>query len=291
MGNSVESVLESRFSYKIWILMEFVICTADGKFTCALCLDFKPRLKKHVVDRHFEHCHFNHEVVHNGESIYLCKKGCTKDNLGHYHCICGCQKILSKKKRLIAHLNSSKESSMNVNPINAAHLNSSKESSMNVNPINAENISEKACQDDDFENDFDSERIMLKKASGEKVACSECNLVLYRKNMKEHILRKHTENVNRQYLNHMHEGRCIDKTNGVYLVSETRSGIQHPIHVQKLIRGNFPPKIFCESKKCDVDKTIMANSGEPTFECDHLKSVNLYESPQNLFLMKPCWML
>ena len=38
--------------------------------------------------------------------------------------------------------------------------------------------------------------------------------------------------------------------------------------------GNAPAMIYCESKKCLVERSIKGMSGEPTWECPHLLSAN-----------------
>ena len=83
----------------------------------------------------------------------------------------------------------------------------------------------------------------------------------------------------------MKEFVLIEK-NGIYLVSEKSSGVLYPIHVQKLISGNKDTKIYCESKKCIIQKTIAGISDDPTFECVHLKSVNSFLPSQDVILQE-----
>ena len=70
----------------------------------------------------------------------------------------------------------------------------------------------------------------------------------------------------------------MDKKKGIYLVSESRTGVQYPIHVQKLWRINSVAKVFCESRQCMVDKSISDQSRSPNFECVHLRSVSTCSS-------------
>lgn len=118
---------------------------------------------------------------------------------------------------------------------------------------------------------------------GMKVKCHECGDSMWRQNLKNHIARVHTPK-EEVVPSALYEGACVDKQNGVYLISETRTGVQHPIHVQKLIRGNAPAMIYCESKECLVERTIKGMSGEPTWECPHLLSANRLVASEEVVL-------
>ena len=63
------------------------------------------------------------------------------------------------------------------------------------------------------------------KDTGNKYAeCSQCNQKMLRKRLIEHIVREHT---NRQYdinLNRYHDGLCIDKSKGLFLVCNSIKG-------------------------------------------------------------------
>ena len=110
-----------------------------------------------------------------------------------------------------------------------------------------------------------------------KVQCEQCDHPpMHRKNLKTHCKRKHE--AIQSPVPDAHNGVCVDKNHGIYLVSESRTGVQHPIHVQKLWRTNSVAKVFCESRKCMVDKTISDQSGNPNFECVHLRSVSTCSS-------------
>ena len=74
-------------------------------------------------------------------------------------------------------------------------------------------------------------------------------------------------------------GSCVDISNGVYLVSAKSSGVQHPIHVQKLIVANKTPRVFCEGKQCEFQKIISGVSGNPSYECKHLQAVSFLSPP------------
>ena len=62
----------------------------------------------------------------------------------------------------------------------------------------------------------------------------------------------------------------------MYLVSENMSGVQHPIHVQKLIIPGRTPILFCESKKCQDSFNAHGIAGIEHFECDHLLSTPFF---------------
>ena len=84
---------------------------------------------------------------------------------------------------------------------------------------------------------------------------------------------------------HQHNVICIDRKLVMFLVAENISGVQYPVHVQKLIGGNCPPKIICESKRCVADKLVNGMSGEPTFECSHLASISNLASTSTKFIL------
>ena len=88
-----------------------------------------------------------------------------------------------------------------------------------------------------------------------------CSIMMYKKNLKTHMERKHGT----RKIAHQHSGICIDRNLVMFLVAENISGAQYPVHVQKLIGGNCPPKIICESKRCVADKLVNGMSGNPTF--------------------------
>jgi len=186
---------------------EYIVKTTDGRFRCTLCQDFSSD-KKWYVKRHVD----SHK---KGDAEILCNKGCTK-NKGHYHCLCGCKKTFDRLSRYRNHLdkqNNPKVSS--ITDVTNSNANSIKQNEENVCSVT--NVS--------------------------KVNFPECNQFMWKNNLKEHIRRRHREKDLNEKPSRSHQGTCVDKNNGIFLISETRSGVHYPIHVQKLIRGNSNPKI------------------------------------------------
>ena len=320
--------------------MKYSIDKKDKQMSCELCLDSSFNGKSAFV-RHFWKYHKTRSHYYNDVLVYVCNKGCQKG--AHYHCPCGCQKML-KRAMFLTHIRvvPSQDSSFGGNgpvatysaeglqsvstscdvpimtsPLGVTDTPLVQSSDMKIPhldvencqrfsstasptvghsvdypdsissgtgqlpslnstvglPIELESTAELLCGVDLTSSSVIVEADLPKENKPEHVKCDQCGMILkYRRNLKTHIQRAHSSKERKV----IHNGVCIDRNNGVYLVSETRSGVQYPIHVQKLIRGNTIPRILCESKKCLADKVIDGVSGNPTSECSHLQSVNHY---------------
>ena len=168
-------------------------------------------------------------------------------------------------------------------PITNGAINSSEPIAKGAND-NSVRLSTEAIIDIDFSTSSSPKTSSKRENNKEK--CPHCSEKMLSKNLKVHISRKHSPSLTTEVKEKNHEGVCVDRKNGIYLVSEKSSGVLYPIHVQKLISGNKDTKIYCESKKCIIQKTIAGISDDPTFECVHLKSVNSFLPSQDVILQE-----
>ena len=113
----------------------------------------------------------------------------------------------------------------------------------------------------------------MNNINSKKIRCEFCNLEVWKKNLKKHVERCHTDSSTRSS-ERVHQGSCIDPENGIFLVSETLTGIQYPVHVQKYVAPGKTSRLFCESRSCQNKATACGISGIVNFECDHLLSVS-----------------
>ena len=96
-----------------------------------------------------------------------------------------------------------------------------------------------------------------------KVSCNKCIEVMLKKNLKTHMLRKHCKHtkglINAQ---RYHDGVCIDKSAGIYLVADTLKGSDNPVHVQKSLIGRPTQVLNCESQGCEYLNTVAGISNK-----------------------------
>ncbi|XP_076581814.1 uncharacterized protein LOC143317609 [Chaetodon auriga] len=72
----------------------------------------------------------------------------------------------------------------------------------------------------------------------EHIKCPNCGLWLYKKNLRRHILKKHTSTINDITAAGHLRSQCIDKENGVFAVAKSFRGTCFPIHAIKKTWGN-----------------------------------------------------
>ena len=68
---------------------------------------------------------------------------------------------------------------------------------------------------------------------------------------------------------------CVEKERAIFMVPKAKSGVAHPIHVQKMLHGSQEKRIFCEVDECKEMMTLCARSGMREVECEHLKRVSI----------------
>ncbi|XP_006825073.1 uncharacterized protein LOC102807716 [Saccoglossus kowalevskii] len=114
-----------------------------------------------------------------------------------------------------------------------------------------------------------STRIPLFKRGVDRVSCSECGERMLKKNLK-----RHEENIHGNSFKSLPvlKSYSVNRENSLFAVEAgPRNAL--PIHAEKeLLCTN--PKVFCESSTCIQAATIATRSRLPSFECQHLLSVN-----------------
>ena len=222
--------------------------------------------------------------------MYLCKKLCVK--VSHYHCCCcGCGGIYNRKNRLANHIKTKGDSpsvstavSHAVSPpvvcpvvLPREYTISAMIASPVASPVASSHESPVGSPVASLI-DIDFPIYGHQKSYTKKVRCPYCDLEVLARNLKVHVEKKHDINLSNNSCT-KYAASCVDAAGGIYLVAERQSGVYHPIHGQKYIVASKTPKIFCESKQCQYDKTFAGISGHPTFECVHLRAV--YDQPRS----------
>ena len=131
-----------------------------------------------VEHYHIQQCHINQGAVFNERTILLCKKGCHQR--GHFHCCC-CEKVYVKKKDLFSHLNKDL-----ILPVN-------KRVKVDIVADVVSDIVEAGTS----------------VRGGKYAECSQCNHEMLRKNLKTHVVRKHTNRQHDITLNRYHVGHKL----------------------------------------------------------------------------------
>ena len=219
----------------------------DGKYVCLLCINFVSETQFYA-ERHFQQAHRNHSIECDGEQAFICKKGCKKK--GHYHCPLGCKKSFEKKGDFSKHwvkCNSRQDPSKVEIP--AANV--------IVDPPVATTIVDPPVP---VAPSVDVDPLVSKsKSSVSKVPCPHCYAPpMHRKNLGMHMKRKHDAGKDVRDFP-LHKGVSVDHKRGIYLITENRNGVLYPVHVQKLLHSSGAAKVFCESRKCMVEKSIADN--------------------------------
>ena len=218
--------------------LKYLIRSEDtSNYICSLCDNNNIFKYKSKALRHLKQLHFGHTVTFEGNIMVLCKKRCHQ--YSHYHCFC-CENIYPKKQDLIYHLDNTQVKTT------------------------AKRIKiDSACKEEE-----------KKKNTPVKVSCDECNEKMLRKNLRTHILQKHSKfkgtSINSQ---RYHEGVCIDEATGLYMLAETLNGIHYPVHVQKSLLGKQTQILVCDSKSCEYMNTVASISDKVSYECPHLLSI------------------
>ena len=239
---------------------------APPRYKCNLCLKVTPRVKNKALE-HIQLGHLKYSKEYRNDDvvkyILFCKKGCIES--GHYHCFV-CNVPFRLFAKLCTHISTvcivkSCVSSDVINPENTTHLRSSEK---------------------DPSVSFDSQDTIKNK----RVNCSQCGVDMLRKNLKDHVLLKHSLFKCTISKMRYHDGVCLDQMKGLYLVvNKLGSGTEYPIHVQKLLNGQFQQIVKCDSKDCISPMHVAGMSGHASYECNHAQSVQYVTAPALKFNM------
>ncbi|XP_049339463.1 uncharacterized protein LOC125804568 [Astyanax mexicanus] len=102
--------------------------------------------------------------------------------------------------------------------------------------------------------------------------CSHCGIILNRRNLRLHILRRHAPiKSDITARNHL-SAHCVDYKNGVFAVSKSFTAPSTPIHVIKRTWGP-DQKIKCEMDICRINAECAERSNLRPFECHHIQSL------------------
>lgn len=96
---------------------------------------------------------------------------------------------------------------------------------------------------------------------------------LNKKNLKQHVARKHqvvTKTITGTY--HL-KSQCIDKLNGIYVVSKSFYGPSVPVHVVKKIWGSSHT-VMCDVDLCNTRVEVAQRSDILVTQCVHLRSAD-----------------
>ncbi|XP_049337255.1 uncharacterized protein LOC103031382 [Astyanax mexicanus] len=106
-----------------------------------------------------------------------------------------------------------------------------------------------------------------------KMNCPHCNILLYFKNFKKHLKRKHGTMVKDITAETHLSSQCVDSERGIFAVTKAFHGPPTPVHViQKLWGSN--QKSICEVDECNVNMDVAIRSGHKVFRCCHQRSLD-----------------
>ncbi|XP_006825074.2 uncharacterized protein LOC102807956, partial [Saccoglossus kowalevskii] len=107
-------------------------------------------------------------------------------------------------------------------------------------------------QDTGKEDDgHDNQRIRVKKNKTkfqQTVKCKVCSRIMQKKHLSRHSREMHSKRLTVRQERH-HKSVCVDKKNGIYMVSKVMQGTGYPLHIQKIVAG-FPQNVECENPSC-----------------------------------------
>ncbi|XP_059363367.1 uncharacterized protein si:ch73-341k19.1 isoform X2 [Carassius carassius] len=226
-------------------------CHADATlFTCPFCTTdvCKPR-QYHQIMTHIAG-HKLRAVEYGDHVMYSCNIGCGK-RAKHFHCY-KCPKTYINKSDLKRHLCSAHPMAPETQPVGR--------------PLQGPSLQQPApCS-----LKLAAHPVMAKRKQI-SVQCPHCGLSLNSKNLKKHIERKHHEVLHPE--TSVLPAQCVDKKNGLYVVSESFSEPCTFIHVVKKFWGSSH-KVMCEMDICN-SRVEMAQRSELLVEqCVHLNSVD-----------------
>ena len=225
-------------------------CESIGKskFICKLC----PRntiLEQKELRKH-RSLHTNHSIIHGNNKILMCKQNChlSSRTTYHYHCPT-CQKVIVRKDNARDHITKCNTLKKRQHPQNL-ELQPSLPKSSNLYSRYKE------------------------KNQKKRVKCSHvgCGKEVFYYNLKLHIRNCHSIKppcINKDtYLPSV----CIDRANGVYLVSSGTPGPDMPVHVQKKVVYGQVSYINCDRQDCSHFNELSRLGSKVHYECKHVQS-------------------
>ena len=227
------------------------ICSNNEKkhFHCKLCEktdDKRSRLIRHLNHSHFNKSHcveLNNQIISIGCKITGHGNTSVEDSRYHYHCP-ECSKVTYQQANFIVHYRS------HSNEKTKTQL-----SSGNKNEASEENVGK------------------VRRCPGENVACAVCSKVMLKSSLNRHMSSQHPE------AESVSKSICVDRKDAIFMVRKNVTGIPYPIHVQRLIHST-PPKVYCESDKCNRDFGVSSLSDINQLVCQHIRDVDSTEIPQ-----------
>lgn len=102
--------------------------------------------------------------------------------------------------------------------------------------------------------------------------CPHCGLLLNRRNVRLHILRRHTPiKTDISALNHL-KSQCVDYRNGVYAVAKAFSAPNTPIQIIRKTWGS-EQRTICELDICRINTEFAERSNIRSYEYHHFRSL------------------
>ncbi|KAG9260614.1 hypothetical protein AMEX_G10618 [Astyanax mexicanus] len=111
--------------------------------------------------------------------------------------------------------------------------------------------------------------------------CIHCGIEINKRNLRVHLLRKHTDNKKDITAQHHLSCECVDATNGIFAVAKSFTGPNTPIHVIKKNWG-MNQQTRCEMDLCRINSEFAQRSNLHPFECQHVKSLT-YCPPAKIY--------
>lgn len=150
---------------------------------------------------------------------------------GHYHCTCG--SILTRKHSMIIHVSKGKE-----------HV---------TKPSLLKSLTKEP-------------RVLATSVNlGKHGPCDTCGHVMLRKNISRHMRDVHKSSVTNDIL----PACLVSASEGLFMVSQSCAGNQHPLHVQLCVSASSQT-ISCESKGCIEASKAYSRGSVSSFCCKHI---------------------
>nr|XP_023662372.1 uncharacterized protein LOC111841103 [Paramormyrops kingsleyae] len=119
-----------------------------------------------------------------------------------------------------------------------------------------------------------------------RMKCPHCGLSLLKKNLKAHMMRRHSNRSLDVYLACHLQCVCVDETTGLFAVQRTGHGFSVPVHVQRKTWGRSH-SVRCELEECQQYQLLAQRSGLGYSLCEHIRSLDYCrETVKEVFLQE-----